>query len=155
LNASNKLSLFLIGVVCLAVSGCAARTVTMPSPRPPSTKPTVEPRKPVETRKQPEALPEQKSPRAVAALTLTDQAKMHLKNSQPDQAITILERAINLNPGSGQNYYYLAEAWLTKKNLAQAAECNNIAADYLDGDSSWTARVTEQKKRIQSFYKSQ
>ena len=147
-------SLFMIAVVCLAVSGCAARTVTMPSPRPPSTKPTVEPRKPVETRKQPEAPREQKSPRAIAALTLTDQAKMHLKNGQPDQAITVLERAINLNPGSGQNYYYLADAWLMKKNLAQAAECNNLAADYFEGDPSWMARVTEQKKRIQALLKS-
>jgi tetratricopeptide (TPR) repeat protein len=79
---------------------------------------------------------------------------MHLKNGQPDQAITVLERAINLNPGSGQNYYYLADAWLMKKNLAQAAECNNLAADYFEGDPSWMARVTEQKKRIQALLKS-
>ncbi|SPD71948.1 conserved hypothetical protein [uncultured Desulfobacterium sp.] len=52
-------------------------------------------------------------------------------------------------------YYYLAEAWLMKKNITQAVECNNIAADFLRGDSSWTPRVTEQKRRIQSQLKPQ
>jgi len=57
------------------------------------------------------------SPRALAALQLTEQGRMFLENNQPDDAIGILERALNLNPDNGRNYYYLAEAWLMKWNI--------------------------------------
>jgi tetratricopeptide (TPR) repeat protein len=88
------------------------------------------------------------SPRALAALQLTDQGRVFLKNNQPDDAIGILERALNLNPNNGRNYYYLAEAWLMKWDIDQAEEFNRLAEIYLKDDSEWLNRVMMQRKRI-------
>jgi tetratricopeptide (TPR) repeat protein len=88
------------------------------------------------------------SPRALAALQLTEQGRMFLENKQPDDAIGILERALNLNPDNGRNYYYLAEAWLMKGNIRQAAEFNRLAEIYLKDDNEWLQRVILQKERI-------
>ena len=88
------------------------------------------------------------SPRALAALQLTEQGRMFLENKQPDDAIGILERALNLNPDNGRNYYYLAEAWLMKGNIGQAAEFNRLAEIYLKDDNEWLQRVILQKERI-------
>ncbi len=88
------------------------------------------------------------SPRALAALQLTEQGRMFLENNQPDDAIGILERALNLNPNNGRNYYYLAEAWLMKWNIGQATEFNRLAEIYLKDDSEWLYRVILQRERI-------
>ena len=88
------------------------------------------------------------SSRALAALQLTEQGRMFLENNQPDDAIGILERALNLNPDNGRNYYYLAEAWLMKWNIGQAAEFNRLAEIYLKDDSEWLYRVILQRQRI-------
>jgi len=73
---------------------------------------------------------------------------MLLENGKVDDAITTLERAINLNPSNGQNYYYLAEAWLKKGNPSQAREFNRLAAMYLKNDPSWMDRVKDQQERL-------
>jgi tetratricopeptide (TPR) repeat protein len=88
------------------------------------------------------------SPRALAALQLTEQGRMFLEKNQPDDAIGILERALNLNPNNGRNYYYLAEAWLMKWNIGQATEFNRLAEIYLKDDSEWLNRVILQRERI-------
>jgi tetratricopeptide (TPR) repeat protein len=88
------------------------------------------------------------SPRALAALQLTEQGRVFLENKQPDDAIGILERALNLNPDNGRNYYYLAEAWLMKGNFGQAAQFNRLARIYLKDDNGWLRRVLLQKERI-------
>jgi predicted Zn-dependent protease len=88
------------------------------------------------------------SPRVLAALQLTEQGRMFLENNQPDDAIGILERALNLNPDNGRNYYYLAEAWLVKGNIGQATEFNRLAEIYLKDDGEWLSRVILQRERI-------
>jgi predicted Zn-dependent protease len=88
------------------------------------------------------------APRVLAALQLTDQGRMFLENNRPDDAIGILERALNLNPDNGRNYYYLAEAWLMKGNIGQATEFNRLAEIYLKDDSEWLSRVILQRERI-------
>jgi predicted Zn-dependent protease len=88
------------------------------------------------------------SPRAVAALQLTEQGRTFLENQRPDEAIRILERALNLNPDNGRNYYYLAEAWLMKGNIGQADQFNRLAKIYLKDDAEWLQKVILQKKRI-------
>ena len=92
------------------------------------------------------------SPRVLAALQLTEQGRIFLENNQPDDAIGILERALNLNPDNGRNYYYLAEAWLMKGNIDQAAEFNRLAEIYLKDDSEWLNRVELQSERIKDRY---
>jgi len=88
------------------------------------------------------------SPRALASLRLTEQARMLLDSGKPDDAITTLERAVNLNPSNGQNYYYLAEAWLGKGNPNQAREFNRLAAIYLRDQPDWMDRVKAQEEKI-------
>jgi len=95
-----------------------------------------------------ETTPEKPRPRALAALQLTDQGRMFLEQGQPDDAIGILEQALNLNPTSGMNYYYLAEAWLMKGNISQAAEFNRLAEIYFKDDHPWLDRMMEQRERI-------
>jgi len=73
---------------------------------------------------------------------------MLLESGQTEDAMSALERAVNLDPSNGQNYYYLAEAWLRKGNPQQAWEFNRLAAMYLRDETAWTDRVNTQKERI-------
>lgn len=91
---------------------------------------------------------EDKSPQAVASLRLTEQARILLESGKVDDAITTLERAMNVNPSNGQNYYYLAEAWLKKGNPSQAREFNRLAAMYLKDEPGWMNRIKDQQERI-------
>lgn len=120
----------------LALFGCAAQTQSFPhgDSRPRQAE------KPTKT--------EEPSPRRLASLRLTEQGRLLLESGKPDDAIRVLERAINLNPSNGQNYYYLSEAWLLKGNLNQAQEFNRIADLYLRGDPEWVKRVMVQKEEI-------
>jgi len=106
--------------------------------------------KPLPPKKEKPAEPSenQKTPMALAAVTFSEQGQAYLKNKKPDEAIRVLERAVNLNPRNGENYYYLAEAWLMKGNAAQAGEFNHLAGMYLKTDPQWTDRVQSQKERI-------
>jgi tetratricopeptide (TPR) repeat protein len=88
------------------------------------------------------------SPRVAASLQLTEQGRRLLEDRQPDRAIRILEQAVSLNPLNGQNYYYLAEAWLMKGSAAQAEEFNQLAEIHLKEDPQWMMRVAQQADRI-------
>ena len=124
-------------------SGCSPAVLTpLPEAQPAGQLP-----EPPQTEKM-ETTSEKPSPRALAALQLVDQGRMFLERGQPDDAIGILERALNLNPASGMNYYYLSEAWLMKGNMVQAAEFNRLAEIYFKNDSPWMDRVMEQRQRI-------
>ena len=129
---------------CVAFSGCAALVPpSPPSPEPKDIPPAV--------KEQEETPPSavKPNPRAVAALHLREQAQALLLQNKPDEAIRILEQAVNLNPMGGQNYYYLSEAWLMKGNTVQAKEYNSLAASYLQNDPEWKRRVQEQRERIE------
>jgi hypothetical protein len=88
------------------------------------------------------------SPRLAASRHLTEQARLLLESGKPDEAIRTLERAVNLSPANGLNFYYLSEAWLMKKDLRQAEEFNRLAGLYLKDDPVWAARVSQQAERI-------
>jgi tetratricopeptide (TPR) repeat protein len=88
------------------------------------------------------------SPRAQASLKLTDQGRRLIEAGKADNAISVLEQAISLNPGNGQNYYYLSEAWLMKGFAAEARPFNRLAESHLKGDKDWEQRVTRQAERI-------
>lgn len=90
------------------------------------------------------------TPRMLASLQLTEQGKALLDRKKPDDAIAVLERAVQLNPGSGQNYFYIAEAWIMKSRLDQAREYNRLAGMYLAADPSWVSRVEAQARRVAS-----
>lgn len=141
-----KLShVLLLGVLLLA-AGCAAlpprpAAPVKTAPQPPAAVPVPEPD---DRAKAP-------APRTLASLRLTEQARWLIETNKPDDAIRILEQAINLDPNNGRNYYFLAEAWLMKNNKAQAIEFNRLAGIYLGEDAAWMERVQQQKERIDSL----
>jgi len=120
--------------------------VALPAP-PESAPPEATPPTPLPPQRT-EAPREILSPRALASLELSRQAQSLIEQDKPDEAIRILEQAVNLHPGSGENYYYLAEAWRRKGNSSQASEYNNLAAIRFKDDPSWMERIAFQKKRI-------
>ena len=88
-------------------------------------------------------------PRHRASLQLTDQGRTLLVQKRYDDAIRTLEQAINLYPQNGESYYYMAEAWLAKGSLSQAAEFNRLAQMYLN-NPNWSSRLNEQNRTIES-----
>jgi predicted Zn-dependent protease len=139
-----RISIF--SLLCLALSACA---IVPESPPSPSSSPSPSPA-PTVLEKDQSLSRQDESPRAVASLRLTEQARVLLETGKVDDAITTLERAINLNPSNGQNYYYMAEAWLRKGNPSQAREFNRLAAMYLKDDPNWIGRVKDQQERIKA-----
>ena len=136
------LNILFICWVWLDVSGCA-RSFYVPAPVPRQDRPGRT------------GIPEKDqgalSPRAQASLRLTEQGRALLESGRPDDAIGMLEQAINLNPANGLNYYYLSEAWLFKGRLGQAEEFNGLAELYLEESPEWRRRVKEQRKRIEAL----
>jgi tetratricopeptide (TPR) repeat protein len=132
--------------MCLSILACAVypqAPSSSTSARSPSSAPMMQ--------KRDQTLPRQEnSPRALASLRLTEEARMLLNSGRIDDAITTLEHAMNLDPSNGQNYYYLAEAWLKKGNFSQAREFNRLAAMYLKDEPEWINRVNDQKERIRA-----
>ncbi len=141
--SSKTYRLVLVALVAMAMGlfGCLPRVLT------PSSRPV---QRPPAQKEQARPAPKQPSPRAIASLRLTDQGRVLLKRGQPDNAISALERAVSLHPTNGENYYYLAEAWLIKGNTAQAKEFNQLAGTYLKNETRWAARVQTQRKLIES-----
>jgi predicted Zn-dependent protease len=123
------------------MAGCALPPVAVYTPPPrqtPSTPPAEEPA----------VTPQASDPRALASLELTQQARLLLEKDRIDDAISLLERAMTLNPADGKNYYYLAEAWLAKGNPSQAREFNHLAEIYLEDDPEWVMKTMQQRRRI-------
>jgi tetratricopeptide (TPR) repeat protein len=83
-----------------------------------------------------------------ASLQLTNQGRELLQNDRIDDAVSVLERSINLDPKNGESYYYLAEAWLLKGDLGQAQQFNRLAALYCRNDPNLTILVNEQSETI-------
>lgn len=137
---AKKIRLWVSYFICFILSGCAA---VAPSPSSHPAKTPSDAR--IEKKESREAKPR---PREVASLHLTEQGQMLLESGKVDEAIGVLERAVSIYPSNGKNYYYLAEAWLRKGNVAQAREWNRLAGMYLAGDSEWAPRVYEQRGRI-------
>jgi predicted Zn-dependent protease len=77
-----------------------------------------------------------------------EQARLLIQENRPDEAVRTLERAVNLHPTNGGNYYYLAEAWLMKGNVRQAREFHGLAAVYLRDHAEWKNRLKTQQERI-------
>ena len=93
-------------------------------------------------------IPEGLPPRQQAAMELTRRGWEHLKKEQPNEAIRLLEKALNLNPTGGQTCYYLSEAWLMNGNSHQAENFNRLAELYLNDDPRWIHRIVRQRDRI-------
>ena len=91
---------------------------------------------------------EPQEPRLRASQALTGQARALLEQNDPEGALRLLERAVNLAPQAGETYYWLAEAWIAKDDPAQAMEYHRLAARFLSAAPDWLDLLTEQKERI-------
>ena len=140
---TSKLPSLALAWMCLALAACAA-----PQSGPLTARRTTVPPPPVELEAPPPA-PPQPNPRVLAALRLTDQARILLDTGRVDDAINLLERAVGLHPANGQNYYYLAEAWMVKGNWTQAETFNRLAEIHLKEDTGWPEKVRQQRVRIE------
>ncbi len=88
-----------------------------------------------------------------ASRALTHDGRILVIKKDYDGAIRILERAVGINPHDGQSYFYLAEAWIGKKNYSLASQFNKLAEIYLKNDHNWPEKTTAQKKRINTALK--
>jgi len=116
-------------------------------------KPLLKEEPPVEEKTTPSEVAPEENPRAAASLQLTHQGRRLIEAHQPDNAIRVLEQAVSLDPANGQNYYYLAEAWLMKDSAVQAREFNQLAEIHLKQDPEWMIRVAKQADRIAELEK--
>ncbi|MFZ5564382.1 MAG: tetratricopeptide repeat protein [Thermodesulfobacteriota bacterium] len=87
--------------------------------------------------------------RTLASHSLTREGFRLLEQKDYDGAIRVLERAVGINPGDGPAYFYLAEAWMGRKNFKLASQFNGLAALYLRNDPAWSRRAGLQKERIE------
>lgn len=87
--------------------------------------------------------------RTAASHSLTMEGYRLIQSGNFNGAIRVLERAVGVNPGDGQGYFYLAEAWIGKNALTQASRFNEMAIMYLRDNPVWLQRARAQKKRIE------
>jgi len=153
---------FTAGCLLLLLIGCAGvgqppRPIVDTPPQPPAPEtdvpaqpePAPEPEPAPPPPEIPETPPERPSPRALASLELSSQARILIEAGRLDEAIRTLERAVNLHSGSGEGYYYLAEAWRLKGSRSQATEYNALASIRFQDDPEWMRRIDVQKQRIE------
>jgi len=146
----------------LLLGGCSLITSPYPGPRSPGSPPSVarpapspqEAAPPAEppaavTAETPPAPKPKDTPRSQASLNVTEQGRRLLLGGQEDEAISVLERAIGINPNNGEAYYWLAEAWLKKGNKSQALEYHHQAWLRLRGQGAWDGRLREQRGRLE------
>ena len=98
----------------------------------------------------PTPLPEEDAAlrRRQAAAALCERGRRLMAEGRVDPAMRLFEQALSLAPRYGPGYYYLAEAWSTKRNWSQARAFHRQAALYLEGNEVWATRVNQQRRRI-------
>ena len=139
------------GRAFLLAVGLAFLLSCQPARIPPSVEPA--PSETDETRpvpSLPDKVEEELQRREQVAAALTEKGRGRLKAGQVDTAIRLFEKALSQSPQFGPGYYYLAEVWLTKHNVAQAQAFNDQAALYLREQPDWRRRVADQQRRIEN-----
>ena len=145
-TAAIKLQRFILGLFCgLLLFGCMPKTKVGVTDKqtPPAPLPAGKPSVP--------QTPKPDNAQVLAAEALVEQGRQFLAQGAPDAAIRVLERSVALDSNSGQNYYYLAEAWLVKQNAHQAREFNRLADMHLGRDPDWKNRIDRQNDRIKDL----
>ena len=144
---TSKIRVLMLAGVLILSFGCS----TIPSESIPPQEQLPEHRSTVPEPKETDHIKEP-PPQTRASLRLTEQARLLIESKKPDEAIRTLEKALNIDPQNGQNYYFLAEAWMMKGNKKQAFEFNRMAEIYLARDDSWMMKILDQKERIENTF---
>jgi hypothetical protein len=145
-TAAIKRQRFILGLFCgLLLFSCMPKTKVgvIDKQTPPAPLPAEKPSVP--------QTPKPGNAQVLAAEALVEQGRQFLAQGAPDAAIRVLERSVALDSNSGQNYYYLAEAWLVKQNAHQAREFNRLAGMHLGRDPDWKNRIDRQNDRINNL----
>ena len=145
-TAAIKRQRFILGLFCgLFLFSCMPKTKVgvIDKQTPPAPLPAGKPSVP--------QTPKPGNAQVLAAEALVEQGRQFLAQGAPDAAIRVLERSVALDSNSGQNYYYLAEAWLVKQNAHQAREFNRLAGMHLGRDPDWKNRIDRQNDRINNL----
>jgi len=145
-TAAIKRQRFILGLFCgLLLFSCMPKTKVGVTDKqtPPVPLPAGKPSVP--------QIPKPNNAQVLAAEALVEQGRQFLAQGAPDAAIRVLERSVALDSNSGQNYYYLAEAWLVKQNAHQAREFNRLADNHLGRDPDWKNRIDRQNDRINNL----
>lgn len=145
-TAPLKHQRFILGLFCcLLLFGCMPQTNVSVQDKqtPPAPLPARKPSEP--------AIEKPDGAQVLAAEALVDQGRQLLAQGATDAAIRVLERSVALDSNGGENYYYLAEAWLRKKNVHQAREFNRLAGMHLGQDPEWKTRIDRQNDRISAL----
>lgn len=100
----------------------------------------------LEKEKQP--APARPDARIRTAGKLTLRAASLLEKQRVDAAITLLERAISLDPGNWKAYYLAAESWILKNNPRQALEYSRLAETHSPDDLQSQKKIWQQKIKI-------
>ena len=142
-RTSNSLRCVLAALTAaLLLAACQKPLVA----RAPADRPAPPPRPAIRLPEPP--IPPAPTPQQIAARQLTEEGRKLLAADRPDDAITVLERALSLDAENGRNYYFLGEAWLRKGNFEQAREFNRLAELYLRANPAWLKSVARQRGQI-------
>lgn len=144
---NSRLMVFFGILILLVPFGCMEKPRVSVTEPPPVSAPAPDDKQP------PASVPDTDNAHVRAAAAMVRQGRQYLTRGEPDAAIRILERSVALDSSSGQNYYYLAEAWLMKKNARQAREFNRLAGSHLAQDVAWETRISRQRNRIDELEK--
>jgi tetratricopeptide (TPR) repeat protein len=93
----------------------------------------------------------QPNSRETASFELVHQAQQHLLANDPHSAMRALEKALQLNPAGGQNYFFMAEAWIQLKRPHQAIENHRLAERYLPPHAAWQQKLLIQQEKIEAL----
>jgi len=128
-------------LICLYIlwmlSGCSAGVNTNTSPMDESS----------ETAEMAE-LENKKTARIDVSDYFTRQGITHYNSGNFNEALSILEKAISINPSNGTGYLYLAEVWIEKHNVLLAEKYNSLALIYLRSDNKKRDLAIRQQERI-------
>jgi len=80
-------------------------------------------------------------PQQLASMQLVNQAQAAMAQGHPDQAISALEQAIQVDVNNGQAFYDLALAWQSKGSQANALEFANKAELLFQNDPAKLKQV--------------
>ena len=145
----RRMCLFTIaGIAVCFIAGCAPERI-ISTPRHPKPPPSETQEKIPPTSDAPQTAPA--TSRETASLELVRQAERHLLAHDPHHAIRTLEKALQLNPVEGQNYYLMAEAWIQLKQPKQALEYHRLAAMYLPPLAVWQEKMRLQEEKIKAL----
>ncbi|HEY6419190.1 MAG TPA: tetratricopeptide repeat protein [Candidatus Binataceae bacterium] len=81
------------------------------------------------------------TPALATSLRITEEARLEISTGNPDDAIRDLGRAVSIDPSAGYAYFYLARAYLLKKDYQQAMTFFKRAESGFGANRPWLSET--------------